>query len=81
MQHMTKHESVFLDMQVSLGTSVAIFEQSSEELLRGLMLPDSQLRDLVDNHKGWDDKDLDEKLRHRLGKDYAVYKLSVKQLG
>lgn len=78
---MIKYESVFFDMQVSLAMNVAIFEQSCEELLRGLMLPDNQFCELVDRHKGWDDKELDEKLRYRLGKDYPMYKLSVKQLG
>jgi hypothetical protein len=55
-----------------------MFERSCRELLRDL--PDKQIHSLVNLWKGWDDPDLAEKLRRRLGKDFEIYRLSVMQL-
>ncbi|EON64792.1 hypothetical protein W97_04025 [Coniosporium apollinis CBS 100218] len=77
-----RYKYVFDDIHISLVGSVTIFRQSCEQLLRGLMLPETQLRDLIDMRQGWDDPALDEKLRRRLGnRDHKIYGLSVKQLG
>lgn len=78
---MTHYEETFLDIVVDLSTSEALFRQSCEELLGSLSLPDKQFRDLVDDQLGWDNKDLEDQFRERLGKDYTAYKLKVKVLG
>lgn len=78
---MTHYEETFLDIVVDLSTSEALFRQSCEELLGSLSLPDKQFRDLVDDQLGWDNKDLEDQVRERLGKDYTAYKLKVKVLG
>lgn len=82
---MREYENVFVDSQTRLHLSVAIFQQSCRELVKDL--PDSQTRDLVDLRKdvvdlrkGWDDPELQAKLEARLGADFAVYKMSVRQL-
>jgi hypothetical protein len=75
---MKEYENVFVDSQLRLCLSVTMFERSCRELLQDL--PDKQIHDLVNLRKGWDDPDLMEKLRRRLGKDFEIYRLSVTQL-
>lgn len=77
---MFHYEEIFLDIVVDLATSQARFKQSCEELLQGLLLPDSQFLDLVESLNGWEDRELETKLKHRLDEDFVVYKLKVKRL-
>lgn len=75
---MREYENVFVDSQTRLHLSLAMFRQSCRELVRDL--PDGQTRDLVDLRKGWDDAELKSKLERRLGDDYGVYRMSIRQL-
>ncbi|OCK92754.1 uncharacterized protein K441DRAFT_697498 [Cenococcum geophilum 1.58] len=75
------YETVYLDIQAELVLSMAIFRQCCEQLLRGLLIPDSQFCALVEKQEGWDDPDLIKKMQVRLGdRDYYVYSKFVKRL-
>ncbi|KAF2672437.1 hypothetical protein BT63DRAFT_422895 [Microthyrium microscopicum] len=77
-KHMIEFENTFLDSQSRLLLSLAIFQQSCRELVQDL--PDSQVRDLMDLRNGWDDPELKIILARKLGKDFEVYRMSVKLL-
>ncbi|KAF2638389.1 hypothetical protein P280DRAFT_471497 [Massarina eburnea CBS 473.64] len=68
------YEETYLEIHSSLVVSATIFQHSCEELLRGLVLPHSQFFALVETHEGWDNKDLAEKLKKRIGEcDFDTY--------
>ncbi|PVH93659.1 hypothetical protein DM02DRAFT_676704 [Periconia macrospinosa] len=68
------YEETYLEIHSSLVVSLTVFQHSCEELLRDLVLPPSQFVALVDKHEGWDDPDLTQKLKSRLGeRDFDVY--------
>ena len=77
-KNMREYENVFLDSHSHLVLSIATFRQSCRELLQAL--PDDRIRELVNTREGWEKEDVNEILRRRLGEDYAVYRVSVKQL-
>lgn len=78
---MVKYENVFLDLQVQLMLSMTLFRQTCELLLRGLALPDAQFRDLVEYHKGWDNSELAEALRQRLGnEDFGAFQKALERV-
>ncbi|KAF2192023.1 hypothetical protein K469DRAFT_655253 [Zopfia rhizophila CBS 207.26] len=76
-----QYEDVYLDIHASLVVSMTIFQQSCEELLRGLLLPDSQFCALIEKQEGWEDPDLINRLKLRMGdRDFQVYTKFTRRL-
>jgi len=82
MKNMKNYELVFVDLRTSFAASVAIYTGSCHKLLSPLNLPDNKLKDLLVERKkeAWEDVELGESLKKRLGDDYMPYKSLVKQL-
>ena len=77
---MVQYETVFLDIHVNLTAAMTIFKQSCEEVLRGIHLPDTQFRNLVEEQIGWDNQDLRGKLQKRLKTDFHSFEVFVERL-
>lgn len=79
---MWEYESVFENLHSSLVTSLLIYKHSCEQLLNQMMLPESKLYELLEKPAGnaWQDPELNDSLRKRLGATYSPYKTSIKQL-
>lgn len=79
---MRDYETVFDNLHTRFVTSLSIYRNSCEELLSPLMLSDNKLLELLENPgtASWEDVELGESLRERLGESYRPYKASVKQL-
>ena len=79
---MWEYESVFESLHSSLITSLFIYKHSCEQLLNPMMLSESKLYELLEKPAGnaWQDPELNDSLRKRLGSAYIPYKTSTKQL-
>jgi len=79
---MQKYEEAFECLHASFVTNACIYRNSCEELLGPLALSDAQVCQLLEDHdsSSWEDADLNDALRNRLGNNYLPFKSSVKQL-
>ncbi|KAB2107584.1 hypothetical protein AG0111_0g3844 [Alternaria gaisen] len=79
---MQKYEEAFGYLHASFITIACIYRNSCEELLSPLALSDAQLSQLLENRESsaWENLELDDALRNRLGSNYMPFKSSVKQL-
>ncbi|MCJ1264990.1 hypothetical protein MMC22_004865 [Lobaria immixta] len=80
-RYMKNYETVFENFHTSFVTSLSIYRNSCEELLRPLVA-DNELYELFEGHgaKLWEDPKLGERVRERLGPNYEPYKNAVNQL-
>lgn len=82
---MKNYETVFENFHTSFVTSLSIYRNSCEELLRPLVA-DNELYELLEEPceergvKSWEDPKLGERVRERLGPNYEPYKNAVNQL-
>jgi hypothetical protein len=81
-ENMRHYEMEFTDLYSSFIAHWTIYRQSCELLLSPLMLPESKLSELLESgdDKAWEDPEIRENLRKRLGRDYRAYELSVERL-
>jgi len=83
-QDMIQYAEVVGAILISVSTSLAIYRQSCEALLQGLILPPNILDDLLHNSASlaWKDKDLVSQLEKRFGSDneFATYLRAVQKL-
>ena len=79
---MQKYEEAFGYLHASFVTIACIYRNSCEELLSPLALSDAQLSQLLENRESsaWENPELSDALRNRLGNNYLPFKSSVKQL-
>lgn len=79
---MQKYEEAFECLHASFVTNACIYRNSCEELLGPLALSDAQVCQLLEDHdsSSWEDPDLNDALRNRLGSNYLPFRSSVKQL-
>ncbi|CAN9274444.1 unnamed protein product [Alternaria alternata] len=79
---MQKYEETFGYLHASFVTIACIYRNSCEELLSPLALSDAQLSQLLENRESsaWENPELSDALRNRLGNNYLPFKSSVKQL-
>jgi hypothetical protein len=79
---MQKYEEVFGYLHASFVIIACIYRNSCEELLSPLALSDAQVCQLLEDHdsSSWENADLNDALRDRLGSNYLSFKSSVKQL-
>ncbi|CAN9299455.1 unnamed protein product [Alternaria alternata] len=79
---MQKYEEAFGYLHASFVTIACIYRNSCEELLSPLALSDAQLFQLLENRESsaWENPELNDALRDRLGSNYLPFKSSVKQL-
>lgn len=82
MKNIWEYENIFENLHSSLVTSLFIYKHSCEQLLNPMTLPDSKLYELLEEPTGnaWQDPELNDGLRKRLGSTYSPYKTSIKQL-
>lgn len=78
---MKNYETVFENFHTSFVTSLSIYRNSCEELLRPL-IADNELYQLLEERgaPSWKDSTLGERVRERLGPNYESYKNAVNQL-
>ncbi|KAI5805713.1 hypothetical protein EDC01DRAFT_609846 [Geopyxis carbonaria] len=81
-ENMAKYETVYENLLISFGTGLSIYRSSCETLLGPLELPEAQLRNLLEEPEGvaWEDEELSERIRERLGISYKPYKSAVQHL-
>jgi len=81
-KNMQKYEEAFEHLHASFVTIACIYRNSCEELLSPLALSDAQVYQLLEDHDSasWENSDLNDALRNRLGSNYLPFKSSVKQL-
>ena len=79
---MQKYEEAFGYLHASFVTIACIYRNSCEELLSPLALSDDGLSQLLENRESsaWENPELSDALRSRLGSNYLPFKSSVKQL-
>ena len=79
---MRKYEEVFEYLHSSFIIMACIYRNACEELLSPLALSDAQVCELLESHdsSSWENPDLNDALRNRLGSNYLPFKSSVKQL-
>ncbi|KAI4956191.1 hypothetical protein J4E91_000402 [Alternaria rosae] len=79
---MQKYEDAFEHLHASFVTIACIYRNSCEELLSPLALSDAQVCQLLEDHdsSSWENSDLNDALRNRLGSNFLPFKSSVKQL-
>ncbi|KAK0732478.1 hypothetical protein B0T21DRAFT_196453 [Apiosordaria backusii] len=81
-EHMVRHVDFVERLVLSISTSLTLYRYSFELLLQQFMLPENLINELCQQpgSSHWRNRDLDLKLRQRLGKDYNIYFKLVERL-